>query len=44
MIRKCKEKIKNTAKVIIAKQVSLDHFYPPDPGFRRRAHAPMCLR
>lgn len=25
-------------------QVTLSHFPIPDPGFRRAAHAPMCIR
>lgn len=45
MIRKCKKKIMDTAKVIIAKQVSLDHRFPVfDPGHRRAVHAPMMIR
>jgi len=44
MIRMVQKKITDTAKVIKARQVSLDHFPVPDPGHRRAARAPMCIR
>ena len=36
------QRIRERAKQI--KQVALSEFPVPDPGFRRRARAPMCIR
>lgn len=33
------QKVKDRAQASLEK-----HFYPPDPGFRRRAHALQCIR
>jgi len=39
MVRKRVQKIKEKARETVEK-----HLLPPDPGFRRRAHAPPCVR
>lgn len=35
---------KKIQKVKVKAQETLEKFYPPDPGFRRRAHGMMCIR
>jgi len=38
-MRKKIQKVKDKAQATLEK-----HLLPPDPGFRRRAHAPLCVR